>query len=119
MDSARRGIVAMIAAYAVALQALLSGWLPAAPAVLANDNPFAVICSHDAAGGTGQPASHDLPCAAICAALGHAVAGPLPLAVSVAMGSARVLSAVAPDIERTAPHRSARNPQIPRGPPLA
>lgn len=117
MDSARRSTVALIAAYAVALQALLSGLIPVTPAVLAN--PFAVLCSHDGAGGTGQPAPHDLPCTAICAALGHAVAGPLPPAVSIALASAEVIAAVVPDGDWTVSRRATRSPQLTRGPPLA
>jgi hypothetical protein len=117
MDSPRRSFVALIAAYAVALQALLSGLIPVTPTVSAN--PFAILCSHDGAGGTGQPASHDLPCTAICAALGHAVSGPLPPAVSIAMASVEVIAAVAPDGDEAVPHRPARSPQVTRGPPLA
>ncbi len=74
MDSSRfrRRTIALVAAYAVALQALLLAFVPLAPTVLAG--PFAMLCSqHDAAGGTGQPAKHDLPCAALCAAMGHGV----------------------------------------------
>jgi hypothetical protein len=117
MKSGRRSTVALIAAYAVALQALLSSFVAATPAVLAN--PFAILCSHDSSGGTGQPVSHDLPCTALCAALGHAVTGPLPPAVSVAMASAQVIAAVVPDGDRTVARRAVRSPQLTRGPPLA
>ena len=38
--------------------------------------------------GPGQPAQHDLPCAALCAAMGHGVAGPVPPDVVAASVSA-------------------------------
>ena len=59
-------MTALAAAYAMALQMLFAAFVPVAPLLLAS--PFAVLCSHDEADGTGQPARHDLPCAALCAA---------------------------------------------------
>jgi len=61
--------VALIAAYAVALQTLLSAFLPIAPAVMALS--FAELCTQDSTGGTSPPVRHDLPCTAICAAFAH------------------------------------------------
>ena len=79
--------VALVAAYAVALQTLLAAFVPVALAVAADS--FAVLCTHDA-DGPGQPAQHDPPCAAICAAMGHGIAGAVPpgMAVNVAVQSA-------------------------------
>jgi hypothetical protein len=110
----RRRTIALVAAYAVALQALFLAFVPLTPAVLSGN--FAVLCSHD---GTGQPAEHDLPCAAMCAALGHGVTGPLPPGVATLAAEFQVFRAVAP-ASRWAPPRIARTePHAPRGPPLA
>jgi hypothetical protein len=118
MESARfsRRTVALIAAYAVVLQALLSGLVPAVPLAVA---PFGILCSHDANGGTGQPAEHELPCAAICAALGHGIAGPLPPTIHVVPGPAYAIATLAPASDWVAPRLAVRSPQYPRGPPLA
>lgn len=113
----RRRTIALVAAYAVALQALLLAFTPMAPAVLAG--PSAVLCSGDATGGSGQPAKHDLPCAALCAAMGHGVAGPLPLGFAVAFGQPRAFMAAIPVEEWTLPRIGRTDPHAPRGPPVA
>jgi hypothetical protein len=113
----RRRTIALVAAYAVALQALFLAFLPLSPAVLTG--PFAVLCSHDAANGTGRPAGHDLPCAAMCAALGHGVAGPLPPGVVVATLELRLFMAIAPVSPWASPPIARTEPHAPRGPPLA
>lgn len=115
--SVRRRTVALIAAYAVALQALLSAFVPFDPSILAA--PFAVLCSHDAAGGAGHPAQPDLPCAAACAALGHGITGPAPPDVVVAYAEQLALAMLAPASDWVAPHIAIDGPQAPRGPPLA
>lgn len=119
MDSARLRCraVALIAAYAVAMQALLSAFVPVVPAVLAD--PLAVLCSRDAGDGSGYPAQHDLPCAAVCAALGHGVAGPLPPDVAIAVTAPYIVVARAPRNDWVAPRFAVRGPRSPRGPPLA
>src|SRR5690242_18578685 len=74
-DRFHRRTIALVAAYAVALQAIFLTFVPVAPA-----NPTGlldVFCSRDGANGTGHSPEHDLPCAAMCAALGHGVTGPL------------------------------------------
>ena len=116
MDSGpfRRRTIALVAAYAVALQTLLSAFVPAALAT-----PFAVLCSHDAGGGSGQPAQHDLPCAALCAAMGHGIAGPVPAGVVVAMAVPQAITAVAPANEWVPPQIAPTHTHAPRGPPLA
>jgi len=112
-----RRTVALIAAYAVALQALLSAFVPFDPSILAA--PVAVLCSHDEAGGARHPAQHDLPCAAVCAALGHGIAGPAPPDVVVAYAEPLALVTLAPARNWVAPRIAIDGPQAPRGPPLA
>ena len=119
MDSGRFfcRTIALVAAYALALQALLLAFVPMAPTVLTG--PFAILCSHDAADGTGQPAKHDLPCAALCAAIAHGVSGPLPPSAVVAVAASRLLTAVAPIEDWMLPRIARTDPHAPRGPPLA
>jgi hypothetical protein len=119
MDSTRlqRRMIALTVAYAVALQALLSAFAPLAPASLSD--PLAVLCAHDRTDGTGQPAGHDWPCAAICAAISHGIAGPLPPDLVVAMAAPKVVLALAAGSDWVPPHLSVRRPQVPRAPPRA
>ena len=119
MDSGnirRRRTVALIAAYAMALQMLLSAFVPIPMAILTG--PFVVLCTHDS-GGAGYPVQHDLPCAAICAALGHGIAGPLPPTFAVAVAVPHAIAALAPIAGWALPQFAVRTPQVPRGPPLA
>jgi len=109
--------VALIAAYAVALQTLLSAFLPIAPAIMAL--PFAELCTQDSAGRTGPPVRHDLPCAAICAAMAHGISGPLPPGVVVADVTPRAVAATAPVDYWVPPGIAFKGPQAPRGPPFA
>jgi hypothetical protein len=113
----RRRTIALVAAYAVALQALLLAFVPLTPAVLIG--PFAVLCSHDGGDGSGQPAEHDLPCAALCAALGHGVTGPLPPGFVAVAADSRLLPAVAPANQWVPPILAQTDPHAPRGPPFA
>jgi len=117
MDSGRFRCraIAIVAAYAVALHALLLAFVPMA-APLAG--PFAILCSHDNADGTGQPAQHDLPCAALCAALGQGVSGPLPPDVAPVVAELGQSVAVAPVVRWALPSIARTNPHAPRGPPL-
>jgi len=114
--SFRRRAVALIAAYAVALQALLATFVPIdSPALTAQ---LGVLCSHDDAGGTSHP-GHELPCAAVCAALGHGIVGPLPPSVVVAY--AKPLAIASPRIFKDwlPPRIAVGGPRASRGPPLA
>jgi hypothetical protein len=114
----RRRTIALVAAYAVALQALLLVFVPLAPTALAG--PFAILCSqHDAADGPGQPAKHDPPCAALCAAMGQGVSGPLPPSLMVTAAESRSLMAVASIEDWVLPPIANTDPHAPRGPPLA
>ncbi len=113
----RRPAVALIAAYAMALQALLTAFIPVSHAGQAA--PFAVLCGHDAADGKGQPAQHDLPCAAICAAMGQGIAGPVPPDVVVAIVVPHAVTAATPAIQWVPPPIVVTDTHAPRGPPLA
>jgi hypothetical protein len=121
MDSARlrRRTIALIAAYALALQGLLLALVPAVP--ISPAVPFAALCAHDGGDGTGQghPEPHDLPCAALCAALGHGVAGPTPSGLAGVAVIVQIAAMPAPIDDWAPPHRPFSGPQIPRGPPLA
>jgi hypothetical protein len=118
MDSGpvRRRTIALVAAYAMALQMLLAAFVPGAPAVLAG--PLALLCSHDA-DGPGQPAGHDPPCAALCAAMGQGIAGPVPLDVVLAVAIPQAAGAVAPLSGWVPPQIARIDNHAPRGPPLA
>src|SRR4051794_40094063 len=82
MDSGRirRSLIALTAAYAVALHALFLSFVPMPVAALAD--PGSVLCGYSDADGTGLPAHHQVPCVAVCAAMGHGIAGAAPLAVT-------------------------------------
>ena len=118
MDSRgfRYRAVALIAAYAVAMQALLSSFLPVVPAI--PDAALALLCLHDGPDGSGQPVRHDLPCAAICAAAGCGVAGPLPPDIVVAFAAPQVMVALTPVDGWVTPRLAIRGPQAARAPPL-
>ena len=113
----RRTVAALVAAYAVALQALLSAFVPMAAVV--PPGPFAVICSHDGSDGSGPPARHDLPCAALCAAMAQGLSGPLPPTVAVATIAPQVVSSLAPASDWVPPRIAFAHNHAPRGPPLA
>jgi hypothetical protein len=114
MDSARfcRAAVALIAAYAIALQALLSVAGPAVAAPVSDG----ILCSDDPAG--QHPVPHDKSCATACAALGPAAGGlPAPGTDAVVAPPARMVAFVPPR-DWIAPEVF-RGPQAPRGPPCA
>ena len=116
--SVRRRSIALIAAYAVALQALFSAFVSFDPAILSD--PLAVLCSQeDGSGGASHPASHDLPCAAVCVALGHDIAGPVPPEVVIAQARPVVVAPPVRVSDWVTPHRHTETPHTPRGPPLA
>lgn len=111
----RRTVAALVAAYAVALQALLSAFVPMA--AVATPSPFALICSYDR--GDGPPLRHDLPCAALCAAMAQGLSGPLPPTVAVATIAPQVVSSLAPAGDWVPPNMAFAHNHAPRGPPLA
>ena len=106
----RRAALALIAAYAVAMQALFAAFVPMPPVSMA------VLCSGNAP--DGYPVQHESPCADACAALGQGAGAPPPPATTVAITTAApVIQFVAFDgrIALVA----ILGPQAPRGPPLA
>jgi len=116
LSPVRRRTVALVAAYAVALQMLLAAFAPVALAVPADS--FAVLCSHDA-DSPGQPAHHDQPCAAMCAAMGQGIAGPLPTATAPSVAVPSLIAALIPASDWVPPSIACTNSHAPRGPPLA
>jgi hypothetical protein len=112
----RRQTIALVAAYAMALQTLFAAFVPPAPADLAS--ALALLCSHDA-DRPGQPADHDLPCAALCAAMGHGIAGSVPPDVIIAFATPFAMAAIGPASEWVPPRIALTDIYAPRGPPLA
>ena len=111
----RRSVAALVAAYAVALQALLSAFVPIAAVV----PPGPLICSHDLGDGSGTPVRHDLPCTALCAAMAQSLSGPLPPTVTVATIAPLGLSGLLPAGNWLPPNIAFASNHAPRGPPLA
>jgi hypothetical protein len=117
MDSGRlrRRTIALVAAYAMALQALFAAFAP----IDARSGAVAVLCSHDSGDGSGQPASHDLPCAAICAAMGHGIAGAALPDIVGAFALPQAIAAAVPVSEWVPPQIALTDIHAPRGPPFA
>jgi hypothetical protein len=114
MDSARlrRAAIALVAAYAMALQSLL---VAAAPAFVASAD-VVTLCPGDRTG--GHPIQHEWPCASACVAFGQATSGVLPPDTAVARATLLAvitLGAATPWI----PPVAIKGPQVPRGPPQA
>lgn len=113
----RRGI-ALIAAYVVALQALLL------PLSVAAGGPFAAsLCAAaSSADGWPSPAGHDpgCPCAAGCGmqCCAQTLAGP-PQVISVKLDLARVIAMTLPPAIEPVIRSTDRSPQVPRAPPAA
>jgi hypothetical protein len=111
----RRAVVALTAAYAMALQALLLTFVVPLPGALAD--PLSVLCSTIGSGDQGHPAKHDVPCPAVCAAMGHGLTGALPAAAAIVEALREAYAAAAPLMDWIAPLVMAAGPQQPRGPP--
>lgn len=111
-----RRIVALIAAYVVALQALL---LPLS--VAAGSNFDAVLCVTSSAVNSQHPANGDTGCA--CAAgcgmqcCPQALAGPPQ--IGVALGLTRASAMLPAPVLEPAARPSPKGPQVPRAPPVA
>jgi hypothetical protein len=97
--------IALIAAYAMALQTLFATLAP--PALASPAGSLALLCSHDA----GDPA--------LCAAIGHDVAGPMPPDVVAASVRQYARAAIGPDNQWVSPQIVLTDIHAPRGPPLA
>ena len=80
---------------------------------------YALIGSHDAADGSGQPVQHNLPCAAMCAAMGHSIAGPLPAVAMTVIVVPQSIAASIPTIDWVPPPIAVNDSHAPRGPPFA
>ena len=76
----RLRVIALAAAYAVALQGLLAAFVPVVMAT-----PAGILCSGEATTDPGVPADHGPSCASACAMLGGP-AGPLPPGVALPPG---------------------------------
>jgi hypothetical protein len=113
-----RRLIALLAAYVVALQALL---LPLTVAAGASFDGS--LCSAVSSVESGhQPAGHDTgcPCAAGCGmqCAAHSLAGPPPVASAVRAQTRFSMIAPEPAIEATL-QPARRSPQAARAPPLA
>jgi hypothetical protein len=116
LSPVRRRTVALVAAYAVALQTVLAAFVPVV--LTAPADAFAVLCSH-AADGPGQPAQHDPPCAAMCAAMGQGIAGALPTGMAVNVAVPPSIAALNAASDWVPPPLAVADSHAPRGPPLA
>jgi hypothetical protein len=115
LRAVRRAIVALTAAYSMALQALLLAFVVPQAAALAD--PLTVLCSTIGSGDTSLPAKHEIPCPAVCAAMGHGLTGALPAGIAV-IGFLRDAYAAAVSLmDWIAPLVFATGPLLPRGPP--
>lgn len=109
-------VSSLLAAYALALQALLTAMV--LPAQLANAPALGVICGTP---GSNQPVDHDqAPCTLHCLlaagnGMGVAPAGP-GIAAFVAPASNWTSL---PQARQTLGRATAKSPQLPRAPPLA
>lgn len=113
----RRAIVALTAAYSMALQALLLAFV--VPQVAALTDPLTVLCSALGSGDSGAPAKHESPCPAVCAAMGHGLTGALPAGIAAVALLREAYATVASLADWIAPLVFAAGPQPPRGPPAA
>jgi hypothetical protein len=111
----RRAVIALTAAYSMALQALLLAFVVPQAAALAD--PFTVLCSTIGGDDAGHPAKHDIPCPAVCAAMGHGLTGALPAGIAVITVLREAYAAAAPLMDWIAPITFTAGQHPPRGPP--
>jgi hypothetical protein len=112
----RRIAIALSAAYAVALQALFLSFIPVSATALTDSG--LVLCAYQDAGGTGHPEQHQVPCVAICAAMGHGISGTIPPLVTEFLVPNLIATAVEPLAHWVVPVLVEGRPQNSRGPPL-
>jgi hypothetical protein len=119
MDSRRirRIVIALTAAYSVALHGLLLSFIPLSAAALTDS--LSALCAYNDTGSAGYPVQHDIPCVAICAAMGHGMAGALPPAVAEFFELGFAAAVITPLVAWVAPNVAPIGPQTPRGPPAA
>jgi len=115
-----RRIAAAVAAYAIALQAALSGLGLATLAAAANAAALPICSEHaaDPAGGPSRPANDPwlCPCAAGCTTAGGSVLADAPQIAALTLGAA-LPAALSRCSGLVIPSRALRGPQIPRAPP--
>jgi hypothetical protein len=111
----RRIAIALSAAYAVALQALFLSFVPV-PAAALTDSGL-VLCTYQNSGGTGHPEQHQVPCVAICAAMGHGISGAIPSLAELFVPNL-IATAIEPLAHWVVPVLVEARPQNSRGPPL-
>lgn len=112
----RRIAIALSAAYAVALQALFLSFIPLPAAALTYSG--LVLCSDQNSGVPGHPEQHQVPCVAVCAAMGHGIAGALPTIVAEVLKPNLIAAALEPLVHWVVPQILETGPQTSRGPPL-
>jgi hypothetical protein len=114
MNSRRlyRATLALVAAYALALQALFAAFAPVPLSAMHE----ALLCLGGA--GNDQPVQHEMPCSASCIALAFVTGAPPPpdtMLANTNQPEAIALFASRAEIRPVA----IRGPQSSRGPPLA
>jgi len=117
MDSGRirRILIALTAAYAMALHALLLSFVPLSAAALGDSG--SVLCTYNDTDDSRHPARHQVPCVAVCAAIGHGIAGAVPPVVAEIFVSRLFAAIVTPSVHWVSPNIVAIGPQTSRGPP--
>jgi len=108
-------VIALTAAYAVALHGLLLSFVPLSAAALTDS--LSVLCAYNDTDSTGSPVHHDVSCVAVCAAMGHGAAGAAPPVVAEIATPGIAAAAIAQPADWVAPNIAPIGPQTPRGPP--
>jgi hypothetical protein len=114
--SLRFRTIALIAAYAVALQALLAAFVPAAP--VATAGTIAVLCPGDGADRPILPTGHDPSCAPTCNMPGCGMAGCVPARSGIVVAVARAMLGPAPGLDQRPIRTAIRGRHFARAPPL-
>jgi hypothetical protein len=109
----RRAGIALIAAYALALQTLLAGFISLSPAEAAAAS--ALPCIGDPATPADDVSDHR--CVAVCAAMGHGLSGADTAMAVAAVWAAKPASGVTIRHEPLAAVRALSGGASPRGPP--
>ena len=120
--SLRRSLIAIVASYAIALQALLSGWMVGTHLATAS---LGVICAHHSDTGTPDgnhaPGQDDCcPCGPACPMAGHGMVGVIERPSVVVAWAAKQIAVIASidQAPTTLPDRNAEA-HLPRAPPTA
>jgi hypothetical protein len=111
----RRITIALSVAYAIALQALFLSFLPLSAAALTDTS--AVLCAYKDGDGAGHPEQHQVPCVAICAAMGHGITGAIPPLVIDVLAPGLIAAVIEPLAGWVVPVLVEVGPHTSRGPP--